>query len=261
MLKQKWWRLLLIGLVGVLMLVACGGEAGLEDEETFEVGDGLSVEVDEGADEVAVDEGAEEMGGEDDELLDGEMGDDAGVGLTAVTCSGPFDVSENEDPVSFEVEGEIAIMSGVIDSDLPDQIDDLLYDHPEVTTIVMTYVPGSDDDQANLEGSLMIFEAGLATCVPSGGLIASGGVDFFLAGRTRSAAEDAYVGVHSWAAGDGLEGGDLPEDDPEHDAYLDYYNEIGIDEDFYWFTLEAAPADGMHNMSAEEREEWAVNTE
>ena len=34
--------------------------------------------------------------------------------------------------------------------------------------------------------------------------------------------------------------------------YLEYYKDMGIPEDFYWFTLEAAPYDGIHEMTREE---------
>ena len=41
-------------------------------------------------------------------------------------------------------------------------------------------------------------------------------------------------------------------DSAEHDLFLDLYADLGIPADFYWFTLSAAPADGMHYMSEEE---------
>ena len=38
-------------------------------------------------------------------------------------------------------------------------------------------------------------------------------------------------------------------DHEEHRVYLDFYEEMGIPEAFYWFTLEAASADEVHWMS------------
>lgn len=146
-------------------------------------------------------------------------------------------------------------MSGVIGSSTPDAVQDLIDNHPEVTTIVLVDVPGSEDDESNLRASRLVRTAGLATHVPANGVIASGGVDFFLAGASRSWDTDATFGVHSWASGD-TEGKDIPRDDPEHDLFLNYYNEIGVDEDFYWFTLEAAPADSIHNMTEPELERY-----
>jgi len=93
-------------------------------------------------------------------------------------------VSE-EDLTTFEVDGTEAVMSGVINGSTPDMLRDLIADHPEVTTIVMVLVPGSIDDTANLEASLLVRDAGLNTHAT--GLLASGGVDFFLAGNERTA--------------------------------------------------------------------------
>ena len=46
---------------------------------------------------------------------------------------------------TFEVEGETASMYGVIDHTTPAVVQWLIDEHPEVTTIVMIDVPGSDD--------------------------------------------------------------------------------------------------------------------
>jgi len=58
-----------------------------------------------------------------------------------------------------------------------------------------------------------------------------------------------------------MSGADLPPDDPEHDLYLDYYADIGISEDFYWFTLDAAPANSIHWMTAEEMDRYGMLTD
>lgn len=100
---------------------------------------------------------------------------------------------------------------------------------------------------------------GITTIVPSGGLVASGGTDLFLAGVQRIIEPGACIGVHSWAAED-FTATDIPRTSPEHDRYLDYYNDVGIDLAFYWFTLEAAPADDMHWMTAMEVGQYGVST-
>lgn len=108
--------------------------------------------------------------------------------------------------------------------------------NPGVEVIVMTNVPGSADDEANLYISLVIHELGLWTYVPSQGEIASGGTDMFLAGERRILHPDSRVGVHSFSFddddGNPVSGADLPLDDEIHQFYLDYYRDIGIDEDF-----------------------------
>ena len=41
-------------------------------------------------------------------------------------------------------------------------------------------------------------------------------------------------------------------DHESHAMFLDFYREMEIPEDFYWFTLEAAPPQRIHWMSDEE---------
>ena len=175
-------------------------------------------------------------------------------------CSNQFDVSQTERPATFEPKGHYAIMRGLIGSSTPDRMAELLDEYPEVEILVIAYSPGSEDDTANLEASLMLHEAQIDTCVPPGGEINSGGVDLFLAGDDRWLADDSWVGVHSWGA-DGYGGSDLERDHPEHQPYLDYYRQIGIDEAFYWYTLDAAGADDIHNMSSAEREQYGMARE
>ena len=67
------------------------------------------------------------------------------------------------------------------------------------------------------------------------------------------------MGVHSWVDGDGVSGDAIPRNDSRHRIYLDYYRDIGIAEDF-WFTLGAAPAQGMHWMFEAEMARYAVYT-
>lgn len=164
----------------------------------------------------------------------------------------------SEEHAGFTVEGENAYMKGVISGRTIGRVKALIKDHPEVTTIVMTEVPGSVDDEANLVASRLVRAAGLNTEVPEGGFIASGGVDFFCAGVTRTAHENSTIGVHSWAAPGMNNANELPKDHEEHERYLSYYKEMDIPEDFYWFTIAAAPAEGMHNMTQEERITYKV---
>ena len=189
-----------------------------------------------------------------------ERVDDAAA-TAATTTEAPELDADPEDPVEFEVIGPRAYMIGVIDSSTPDAVEDLLEDHPQATTIVLVNVPGSADDEANLEAARMVRAEGLATHVPADGEIASGGVDFFLAGQTRTYDDGARFGVHSWGTGDpGFNATDLDEDDPEHDRYLDYYDELGIDSEFYWFTIEAAPPEDIHWMTSAELAEYGFAT-
>lgn len=180
----------------------------------------------------------------------------------AAGCGTDSDDSFDDDPsseaeASFEVDGEQALLSGVIGSSTPDAVEELLANHPEVTTIVLVSVPGSSDDEANLEAARAIRRAGLATHLPANGEAASGGVDLFLAGAVRTFDPGARFGVHSWSTGEpGFHAADLDPTDAEHNRYLDYYNEMGVDEDFYWFTLDAAAPDDIHWMTPAELDRY-----
>lgn len=179
------------------------------------------------------------------------------VAEVEAACSGTFDTSETEQSLTFSVDGTRAIFRGLIDSSTPQRVTDLINNNPEVKTIIMAYGPGSEDDDANLIASKMIYDAGFATCVPDNGEVASGATDFFMSGVVRRIGNSTFVGVHSWA-GEEIEGADLPRTDPEHQKYLDFYTSIDVNPDFYWFTLAAAPSSGMHNMTSAERATWAI---
>ncbi len=168
------------------------------------------------------------------------------------------------EPVAFRVEGSRAFMSGVIDSTTPETVKSLLGEYPSVKTIVMVDVPGSADDEANLKAARMIRKAGLAVHIPADGIIASGGVDFYLAGSTRTMDAGAKFGVHSWGGadedGNELIATEIPESHDMHKLYISYYKEIGVDESFYWYTLKAAPAESIHWMTSEEIRQYGITT-
>lgn len=166
------------------------------------------------------------------------------------------------EPVVFAVDGDTATMTGVIDHSIGERVRSLRADHPQVTTIVMLDVPGSVDDEANLAAARLVRDYGYHTVVPANGTIASGGVDFFIAGVTRTAESGAMLGVHTWGSGWlGPVGADLPRDHPEHIRYLDYYAQMGVPAEFYWFTLEAAPVQTVHYMTAQELRRYGVVTD
>ncbi|MCO4745578.1 MAG: alpha/beta hydrolase [Proteobacteria bacterium] len=171
------------------------------------------------------------------------------------SCEGFFEADYADEPATFSIDTadrSRAIVSGYITAKSPGRFARLVDDNPQLRTLVMPFVPGSANDEANIPLALSVHNLGLDTCVPSTGLIASGGVDLFLAGNQRTAPEGARVGVHSWATGGGVEGGDLAKDHPDHDLFLDYYEAIGVDASFYWFTLQAAPSDDIHWMTRDE---------
>ena len=116
----------------------------------------------------------------------------------------------------------------VTDARSPAQFAALLKAFPGVSMIEMIDCPGTEDDRANLALGRLIHARGIATHVPAGGSVRSGGVELFLAGTRRIADPGSEFAVHSWADEDGREAKDYPEDAPENRAYLDYYQAMGM---------------------------------
>jgi len=142
-------------------------------------------------------------------------------------------------------------MRGVIYRNTFNDISDVLNKNPEVKTLVMIDVPGSIDDEINLLASQEIRKRNINTYIPKDGMVASGGTDMFIAGVERNAHFTAKFGVHSWS--DGEKGGNqYPKDHPDHSLYLDYYAAMGVPSNFYWYTLDAAPAEEIHWMTQSE---------
>ena len=153
--------------------------------------------------------------------------------------------------ITFEVEGTPLMMAGVITSRTPRVFRETLAQNPQIKTIVMTEVLGSIDDEAMIDMGYEARGRGLNTHIPATGEVNSGGVDFFLAGVRRSIANGALVGVHSWADGFG-DGSRYPRGAAEHQLNRRFIADMLGSDAFYWFTLEAAPSDGIHHMTQAE---------
>ena len=156
----------------------------------------------------------------------------------------------------FRVEDNKLHMTGLINSYTPEQLKDIFGQHPEIDTIVFGQMPGSIDDGANLEEAAWVAARGVNTYLPREGSIASGAPNFFLVGKSRVVEEGAVVSVHSWAYWRGITAQDLPRDDSAHELYIGFYESIGWTraqaEDFYFFTIEKAPAEYMYVMTPQE---------
>ncbi len=158
---------------------------------------------------------------------------------------------------TFEVDGARCIMTGVIGPSTPARMLELIVEHPDVRTIVLLDVPGSMDDPSNLRAARMVHRHGFTTIVPHNGEIASGGVDFFLAGVVRVVERGGALGVHSWSDGSRA-GSAFPRDDSSHEQYLEFYREVEVPEAFYWYTLESASPDDVHWMTRAEMDRFGV---
>lgn len=176
------------------------------------------------------------------------------------------DGGDNENPAAFTFKdnddsASTVYMNGVIGSSTLKVMKDLFNKYPQIKTIVMKNVPGSMDDDTNLLASMEIRNRGIATHIPADGMVASGGTDMFLAGVKRTIVSGAKLGVHSWGDDSGKAATDYPRDHKVHVKYLDYYKAIGINADFYWYTLTAASADNIHWMTAQEIAKYGILTE
>ena len=136
----------------------------------------------------------------------------------AIAAYGPFRVLD---------ESRAALVD-VTDGGSPAAFAAMLRDHPGIGTIEMIDCPGTEDDLANLRLGRMIRDRGIATHVPAGGSVRSGGVELFLAGARRSADPEAEFAVHSWMDDAGLEPGDYAASAPENRRYLEYYRQMGM---------------------------------
>jgi len=159
----------------------------------------------------------------------------------------------------FEVKGNEVSMNGDINSKTYDQFVELLERNPQVDTLVEEIVPGSVDDETMIKLAYFVREKGLNTKLLSYSEIDSGGVDLFLAGVERTMEDGAHIGVHSWSGGF-KEAKDYPEDAPEHEANRKYIEDMLGKDDFYWFTIYAASANDIHEMTQEEIEKYELLT-
>lgn len=173
-------------------------------------------------------------------------------GNSQKTVFGVFTVIDDN---TLEMDGEI--MSSTLDD-----FNDLIDLYPDVDRIDIVEVSGSNDDEVNLQVSAIIHDNNIATHLLDDGLIASGGVDFFLAGTTRTVGDNTMIGVHSWIDGNNNEATDFPEGHANHQPYIDYYKSVGFSESdaeaFYYFTINAAPAASIHYMTEEEIEQYKL---
>ncbi len=162
-----------------------------------------------------------------------------------------------EDNKTVEMDGDIRTKT------LKD-FNELQETYPKIKTINIKNCGGSLDDTANLKMSLKVHQSGINMHLMDNAKIASGGVDFFLAGVKRTRGKNTKIGVHAWG-GDGDSATDYPKGHANHLPYIKYYVSIGFTqkqaEDFYYFTIYAAPANGIHWMTEAEIKKYNMITE
>ena len=193
------------------------------------------------------------------------------LGLGAAVAYGPFlfmvgyiGYLNTVETTTFRVEGTVVRMDGEINSGTYDQFVEMHKANPQITTIYEGVVPGSLDDETMIRLSYYVRRQGLQTMIGCDSEIDSGGVDLFLAGVERivDCADGnvvPHIGVHSWS--DGFEeAAEYPRDAPEHEHNRKYIEDMLGGDDFYWFTIYAAPADGRHVMTRAEIDKYGLVT-
>lgn len=173
------------------------------------------------------------------------------------TC---FHIGSGSSQIEFS--GSEATIGGVLGSLTFLQVQRLQAEHPEIDRLILQDVPGSINDEVNVETGRLVRNGGWSTHIPADSEVASGGVDLFCAGVERTLEDGGQLGVHSWANGE-QEGADLPVDSPEHTFFIEYLDEMlgsPRGETFYFFTLQAAPAGDIHWMTADEIEQYELLT-
>jgi hypothetical protein len=185
--------------------------------------------------------------------------------LLATACNPVKDLFNDRQSGIFTVlEGDTVYqMDGVIGKNSLKHFNKLKNQFPNVKLISIKNCDGSKDDETNLKLSLLVHQFGINTHLEEGGIIASGGVDFFLAGIKRSKDINTKIGVHSWSDGN-KEATDFPNDHANHQPYIEYYQNIGFTvqeaSDFYFFTIESAAANSIHWMTDEEIVKYKILT-
>lgn len=180
-----------------------------------------------------------------------------GLGAVALVIFGAVVLQKpNPDLLRFEVEGTRAYGYGFSDGRSQDVVKTLVRQHPEVKTLVFVSMPGTQDLTSNYHLARSIRRAGLNTELRADSRIASGAVDLFLAGRTRTVACGAMIGVHAWGMGD-YDAQDAWWD-THRTASRDFLSDMGIDPDFYDFRTQAAGTESMHWLNVTEINRWDV---
>ncbi|CAM1342508.1 hypothetical protein [Tenacibaculum amylolyticum] len=156
-------------------------------------------------------------------------------------------------------------MDGTIGSSALNDFNALVASFPNITKINIKNCDGSSDDTVNLQLSEKVHQKGINIHLMDNGEIASGGVDFFLAGIQRTKGSNTRIGVHAWAAGENTTATDFPVGHANHLPYINYYVSVGFTqqqaEAFYYFTINAAPASGIHWMTAAEIAQYNIVTQ
>ncbi|ABE53849.1 hypothetical protein Sden_0559 [Shewanella denitrificans OS217] len=164
---------------------------------------------------------------------------------------------------TLTLEGNVATLNGTLGTATYIQMDELIKTK-SFDTLKFGKVSGSINDDINMHTGRLIRAAKLTTLMPTGSFAYSGGVDLFAAGNQRIFQDGGELGVHSWCCLAGKDAGQLSKTDPAHGAQLTYFREmLGAEKgpEFYFFTINAAPAASIHKMKKAEMVKYSLITE
>ncbi len=158
---------------------------------------------------------------------------------------------------TIKTENDTAVINGTLGKIFHKKFEKYIHENPDVKNVLFGVVPGSMNDEWNVKTCRLLHDNCMHTILTDSSIIASGGVDLFLAGNNRTITELSKIGVHSWSdtKKDGIQ---YPRDAEEHQMFIELYKYIEIDTAFYWFTLKAAPAKDIHWMTADEIEIYKI---
>ena len=161
----------------------------------------------------------------------------------------------------YTIEKTNLYMDGILNSNTYTQIKNILDQNPQIDTLILVDVNGSIDSDNTMDLGYLIRERGLNTHLMPDSSIVSGGVDLFIAGMERTMEGNPRVGVHSWGTFfSSVDGQDLPTDDPAHEIFVKYHQDMLGDDEFYWFTLNTAPSSNYYYMTEREMRQYGLLT-
>ncbi len=180
--------------------------------------------------------------------------------LLLASCESLTLYLQGQQPARIEQRGNTLYLSGILGKVSARRLQKALKQTPTVDTLVIIRSDGSVYDEYNLKIAEELHRKGVVTRLLPYSQIASGAVDLFLAGKTRIVPQGAKIGIHSWKNRLG-EGADLPTHHKAHQQFLEYYQKVGVDTSFYWYSLHVARYDDIHWLTEEEIQRFEVRKE
>lgn len=101
-------------------------------------------------------------------------------------CNGVFKHTQLTNTSNFKMSNDTIFLNGAISKKTYKEFSKLFEKNLELKALVLEDIPGSIDDDFNLRLGMLINSKGINTCLKSSSIIASGGIDLFLAGQKRS---------------------------------------------------------------------------